>query len=383
MKKTIWTMVALVFLLSGLLAAQTPDEEYLKAMQIQDKCQQIQALDAYIANYAGKGGQYDNYAYAYYCVTPCATKNAQKAIEYGEKALTMSGLDEQTRLQIIGTIPSLYASLGQMDKAKAAVQRIIDLGKASSDPKTSAQLQAKGYVALGQFAEKAGDYAGAANTYITAYGLLKDPVILKQFHILAATLLKAQKYAEAEKVLREFYAADQGPESASLLAQTLYSEGKVDEALAIYREAYAKKRTGRLAQNIATILNKEVKTNPALKSQAIDANIEAGILTPSLEKNYFQAAFNLYVSSNPELADINAKIEEHNKNIEQLTKTYNDRYGTKSEDELTGAEKVSMKKLTDAIESEKAAIEQIKASSSGVQEKFNQLVAQARARLGR
>jgi tetratricopeptide (TPR) repeat protein len=383
MKKTIWTALTLTFLLAGLLAAQTADEEYLKAMQIKDKCQQIQALDAYITTYGGKGGQYDNYAYAYYCITPCATKNAQKAVEYGEKALTMSGLDETAKLQIMGTIPSLYASLGQMDKAKAAVQRIIDLGKASSDPKVSAELQSRGYLALGQFAEKAGDYSGAAETYITAYGILKDPNILKQFNLLASTLLKGQKYAEAEKVLRQFYAADKGPESAALLGQTLYKEDKLDEALGIYKEAYAKKKTGFLAQNIATILNRQVKTNPALKAQTIDALIEAGLLNPSMQKNYFQAAQNLYISSNPDLADINAKIEEHNRNIADMTKTYNDKYGTKSEDELTGPEKVSMKKLNDAIESEKRAIDQIKASQTGVIEKFNQLVAQARARIGR
>jgi tetratricopeptide (TPR) repeat protein len=384
MKKTIGITVPLLFLMmAGLLAAQSADEEYLKAMQIQDKCQQIQALDAYLTKYAGQGGQYDNYAYAYYCVTPCATKNAQKAIDYGEKALVMSGLDDQTKLQIMGTIPSLYASLGQMDKAKAAVQRIIDKGKASSDPKISAELQARGYLALGQFSEKAGDYAGAANTYITAYGILKDPAILKQFNILAATLLKAQKYAEAEKVLRQFYDADKGPESASLLAQTLYKEGKTNEALAVYKEAYARKKTGSLAQNIATILNNQVKTNPALKSQTIDALIEAGLLNPSMQNNYFQAAKNLYISSSPDLADINTKIQEHNRSIEELTKTYNDKYGTKSEDELTGSEKVSMKKLTDAIEAEKRAIEQIKSSQSGVQEKFNLLVAQARSRVGR
>ncbi|HYA48729.1 MAG TPA: hypothetical protein VEG35_03435, partial [Burkholderiales bacterium] len=200
MRKTLWTTVTLVFLLSGLLAAQTADEEYLKAMQIQDKCQQIQALDAYLAKYAGQGGQYDNYAYAYYCVTPCATKNAQKAIDYGEKALGMSGLDDQTKLQIMVAIPQLYAGMGQMDKAKAAAQKIIDKGKASSDPKAGPALQASGYLLIGEFAEKAGDFGGAANAYITAYGVLKDPSISKKLNNLAATLYKNQKYAEAEQV---------------------------------------------------------------------------------------------------------------------------------------------------------------------------------------
>jgi tetratricopeptide (TPR) repeat protein len=383
MKKTLWTAATLVFLLTGLLAAQSADEEYLKAMQLSDKCQQIQALDAYITQYAGKGGQYDAYAYAYYCLTPCPTKNGQKAIDYGEKALTMSGIDETVKLQITFSIPSLYAGMGQMDKAKASVQRIIDKGKASADPKTAAQLQASGHVLLGQFAEKAGDYGTAAASYIKAYGILKDPSITKQLNNLASTLYKSQKYVEAEKVFREFYAADQGSESASLLAQTLYKEGKVDEALTIYREAYAKKKTANLALNIAVILNKEAKTKPSLKPEAINALIEAGLLNAAQQKNLHQAALNLYISDSPDLAAINTQIEEHNKNIAEMTKTYNDKYGSKSDDDLTGPEKVSMKKLNNAIESEKQAIEQIKAQQKGVIDKFNQLVAQVRAKLGR
>ena len=383
MKRTIGITVPLLCLLTaGFLAAQTPDEEYLKAMQIKDPCQQAQALDAYITNFAGKGGQYDNYAYAYYCLSGCASKSVDKAVAYGEKALTMPATDNDTKLKIYFIIPQLYAGAGQMDKAKASAQKIIDLGKADGSP-TGAKLQASGYILLGQFAEKAGDYGSAANAYITAYGVLKDPGIKKLLDGLANTLYKNQRYADAEQVFRQFYASDKGPDSASLLAQTLYKEGKVDEALSVYREAYARKKTGGLAQNIAIILNNEAKTKPAVRPQAIDALIEAGLLVPAQQKSYFQAAFNLYVSNNPDLADINAKIQEHNKNIEELTKTYNDRYGTKSEDDLTGAEKVSMKKLTNAIEAEKAAIEQIKASQSGVNEKFNQLVAQARNRLGK
>ncbi|MGD1010063.1 MAG: tetratricopeptide repeat protein [Candidatus Aminicenantales bacterium] len=383
MKKTLWTAVTLVFLLTGLLAAQTADEEYLKAMQMSDKCQQIQALDAYIAQYAGKGGQYDAYAYAYYCLTPCAAKNAQKAIDYGEKALTMSGIDADMKVGIIYTIAETYSKSGQPDKAKATAQRLIDMGKAASDSAKGAKLQAAGYVLIGTFAEKSGDYGAAAASYITAYGILKDPSITKQLNNLASTLYKSQKYVEAEKVFREFYAADQGPESASLLAQTLYKEGKVDEALAIYREAYSKKRTANLALNIAVILNKEAKTKPSLKPEAINALIEAGLLNPAQQKNLHQAALNLYISDSPDLAAINTQIEEHNRNIADMTKTYNDKYGTKSDDDLTGAEKVSMKKLNAAIESEKQAIEQIKAQQKNVLDKFNQLVAQVRARLER
>ncbi|NTV80076.1 MAG: hypothetical protein HGA24_01450, partial [Candidatus Aminicenantes bacterium] len=180
MKRTLLAIVTLSFLCAGLAVAQSPDEEYLKAMQISDNCQKVQALEAYLAKYAGQGTTNEHWAYAYYCLTPCASKNAQKAAEYGEKALTMSGIDGQTKLGLLATIPTLYHSAGQKDKAVAAARKLIDFGKTASDAKTAAQLQAGGYVMIGQFAEKAGDFGTAAENYITAYGILKDPSISKQ-----------------------------------------------------------------------------------------------------------------------------------------------------------------------------------------------------------
>ena len=383
MKRTIYLALALVVVIPVLLSAQTADEVYLKAMQVTDNCQKIQALDAYITTYAGKGGQYDNYAYAYYCLTPCATKNAQKAIEYGQKALTMPGTDEQTKLQIYFTIPQLYAAAGQIDQAKAAAQKVIDLGKSASDPATGAKLQAAGHLLIGEFAEKAGDFGGAANSYITAYGILKDPAISKKLNGLAATLYKNQKYAEAEQVFRQFYAADKGAESASLLAQTLIKEGKTDEGLAVYREAYARKKTPALAKNIAIILNGEVKKDPSKTTETINALIEAAILNPGESKAFLQGAQNLYVGQDKSLADINAKVQEHQKAAAELTKTFNEKYGTKNEEDMTDSEKRSMKKLEDAIAAENAAITQLQGQMSGVLDRFNQLVAQTRTKLGK
>jgi tetratricopeptide (TPR) repeat protein len=379
----VWTTLAVLVFLTAHLAAQSADEDYLKAMQISDNCQKIQALDAYITKYAGQGTANEHWAYAYYCLTPCASKNAQKAADYGEKALAMSGIDEQTRVGLMATVPVFYDSAGLPDKAKAAATRLIEYGKASGNANLGRQLQAGGYELLGRFAEKAGDYGAAAENYITGYGIFNAPSIAKQLNNLASTLYKGQKYAEAEKVFRQFYAADKGPESAALLGQTLYKAGKIDEALAIYKEAYARKKTASLALNIAIILNKEVDSKPALKAQTIDALVEAGLLNPAQQKPFHQRAFNLYVSNSPDLAGINAKIEEHNKAIEELTKTYNDKFGNKSEDDLTDGEKNTMKKLNDAIEVEKQAIAQLQASQKGILDKFNQLVAQVRTKLGK
>jgi len=383
MKRILISVMTLSFLCAGLAVAQSPDEEYLKAMQISDNCQKVQALEAYLAKYAGQGTTNEHWAYAYYCLTPCASKNAQKAAEYGEKALTMSGIDGQTKLGLLATIPTLYHSAGQKDKAVAAARKLIDFGKTAGDAKTAAQLQAGGYVMIGQFAEKAGDFGTAAENYITAYGILKDPSISKQLNSLANTLYKGGKYAEAEQVFRQFYAADKGPESAALLGQTLYKQKKTDEALAIYREGYAKKRTASLAQNIAIILNAQVKTDPSKTAEAIDANIEAALLNAAQQKNFLGQAQNLFVGQDKELASSYGKIEEHSKAIEEFTKTYNSKIEGKSEDDLSDSDKRILKQLEANIEAEKQAIEKIQAGQKGVLDKFNARVAQVRQRLGK
>ncbi|MGZ8841997.1 MAG: hypothetical protein ACXW2M_10570 [Candidatus Aminicenantales bacterium] len=383
MKRTILATVTLMFALAGLAVAQSADEDYLKAMQISDNCAKVQALDAYISKYAGQGTTNEHWAYAYYCLTPCSSKSGQKAAEYGEKAIGMPGLDEQTKLGLMVTIPGLYNSIGQTDKADAAARKIIDYGKGQSNPKTAAKLQAGGYLMIGQFAEKAGNYGKAAENYITAYGILKDPSISKQLNGLAATLYKNQKFAEAEQVFRQFYAADKGSESAALLGQTLYKQNKVDEALAIYKEGYAIKKTPALALNIAIILNKEVKAKPALTSETINALIEASLLNPKESKNLLGAAEYLFVGQDKDLASSNDKIAEHNKAIEEFNKTIGTKFEGKSEEDLSDADKRLLKTLQGNIETEKQAIAQIQAGQKGVRDKFNALVAQVRTRLGK
>jgi len=383
MKRTLIATVALTFVLAGLAAGQSADEDYLKAMQLADNCAKVQALDAYITKYGGQGTTNEHWAYAYYCLTPCSSRPPVKAAEYGEKALGMPGLDGQTKLAIMATLPTLYHSAGQAAKADAAARKLIDYGKGLGDAKTGAKLQAGGYLLMGQFAEKAGDFGKAAENYITAYGILKDPSISKQLNGLAATLYKNGKFAEAEQVFRQFYAADKGPESAALLGQTLYKQGKVAEALAVYKEGYAIKKTPTLAMNIAVILNKEVKTNPALTNETINALIEAGILNPKESKNLLGGAEFLFVGQDKDLAAGNAKIEEHNKAIEEFTKTYNAKIEGKSEEDLSESDKRLLKTLEANIEAEKTAIEKIKAGQKAVRDKFAALVAQTRTRLGK
>ncbi len=383
MKRTLFAIVTLVFTLAGLAAAQSPDEEYLKAMQLSDPCQKIQALDAYIGKYAGQGTTNEHWAYAYYCLEKCASRPAQKAAEYGEKAMGMAGIDNATKLQLMIAVPQLYYSAGQTGKADAASQKLIDYGKGLSDAKIGSQLRATGYFLIGDAAEKAGDSTKATENYILAYEAFKDPNIVKKIGALADKLYKAQKFAEAEQVLKRFYAADQGPESATVLAQSLDKQGKVDEALAIYREAYSKKKTGNLAKNIARILNSQVKADPSKTNEAINALIEAALLNPKEASKYTEGAKYLFVGQDKDIASSYDKIAEHNKAIEEFTKTYNSKIEGKNEEDLSESDKRLLKTLESNIETEKQAIAKIQAGQKGVLDKFNALVAQVKTRLGK
>jgi hypothetical protein len=383
MKRTILATTTLMFVFVGLAAAQSADEEYLKAMQVADGCAKIQALDAYIQKYAGQGTTNEHWAYAYYCLTPCASTNAQKAAEYGEKAVTMAGLDNDTKLKLMIAIPQYYYKAGQADKGNASALKLVEFGKSYPNAKAGAQLQATGYFLIGSAAEKAGDNAKATENYILAYNTFKDPNIVKQIKTLADKLYKAQKYAEAEQVLRRFYAADQGPESATVLAQTLHKQGKTDEALAIYREAYAKKKAPGLALNIAMILNGQVKTDPSKTNEAVNALIEAALLNSKDSTKLLEQAKYLFVSQDKELASSYDKIAEHNKAIEEFNKTIGTKFEGKSQEDLSEADKRLLKTLEANIEAEKQAIAKIQAGQKGVLDKFNALVAQVRTRLGK
>ncbi len=383
MKRTLLAIVTLGIVLTGLAVAQSADEEYLKAMQISDNCQKSKALEAYIGKYAGQGTTNEHWAYAYYCLTPCASTDAGKAAAAGEKALGMEGLDNGTKTQLVIAIPQLYYKAGQTDKADAAALKLIEYGKGLSDAKTGSQLRATGYFLIGKAAETAGNNTKATENYILAYDAFKDPNIVKQIKSLADKLLKAQQLAEAEGVLQKFYEADQGPESATVYAQTLYKQDKIDKALEIYREAYAKKRTGSLAQNIAIILNAQVKTNASKTMEAVNANIEAAFLVPAQQKNFLGMAQNLFVGQDKELASSYTKIEEHKKAIEEFNKTIDQKFEGKSEDELSATDKRLLQTLNANIEAENQAIAKIQASQKGVLDKFNALVAQVKSRLGK
>jgi len=380
-------------LLTGLVAwAQNPaDEAYIKAMTVQDNCEKVKLLKDFINQYAGKGSQYENYAYAYLCLIQCPSKSLQESINYGEKALAAGGLDAEVRVSLMAYLANNYISRGQnLDKAKNYGHQLIEIGKAEkskegANPDKWNKIMAAGYYILGNAAEKSKDTAAAVNAYLSAYSISKDRNIMASVRKLGKTYVDAKNFAEAEKVYRAIYNQSKDPNDAILLGQLLNRAGKNDEALALLKEAYAKKKTGEVAFSIAVILANKAKTDPSVVNEAVRYSLEAAFLPNPNSEKAKEMAEGLFFTMNKDLKYNETVLAIQNKvrELDDLTKVFNERFGGKSEDELTDKDKKKIKEFQADIDALQAEIDKLKKQQEAAIAKFNQLMEETRRRLGK
>ncbi len=395
MRTKITILLAAVPLLFAPLLAQTEcDDAYVKAMTAQTAAQRVQMLKAYLAQCGGKGNQYENFAYANLSLLDYPGKTAAEAISHGEKALALGGLDDLTKCQLLIQLSALYSQNGQnLDKAKSYAQQVIETAKAAksksaedtgTNPAQWNQFIGAGHFALGQAQEKAKDYKSAVDSYATSYTMLKNPQILSSIKKLGKTLYDGKAYGDAEKAFKAAYAATKDDAIAVFYAQSLYRNGKDAEALALFKEIYARKKSGELAYNIGIIIAKEAKTNPAATNDAIRYLLEAAFTYPAQSKQAMQLAETLFFLNNKELRynETVTEIQAKAKKIEELTKTYNSRFGNKEEDELNNTEKAEMQSLLAEIEIENKELEKLQSAQNMAIAKFNKLLEDTKQRLG-
>jgi tetratricopeptide (TPR) repeat protein len=392
-KRGLTTIIVSLFLFNFLQAqTNTADDDYIKAMTSNDPCQRIQLLKAYVAKYAGQGTKYENFAYAQLCLTLCPTKTPKETIDYGEKALAAGGLDDLTKCQLLINLSVLYSQTGQsLEKAKSCAIQVVELARANKDKEAGTEtadqwnkLIGAGYFALGQAQEKAKDDKGAVDSYVNSYNILKNPQILASLKKVGKALYEAKMYADAEKAFKAAYSITRDFESCAFYAKSLYRNGKNGESLAYFKEAYGKQKNGEIAYNIGIILAKDSKTNPALANEAIKYLLEASFLSPANSQQALSLAESLFFTANKDLKyNENIKqIEEINKKIDELTKTYNTKFEGKNEDELSDAEKREMKTLLDSIEVEKKNLQKLESDQNLSVAKFNKLLDETKQRLG-
>ena len=393
MRKIIVVLIALtLFLPSSFFAQSEADQAYIKAMTSQDPGQKAQLLKEYIRKYAGQGTKYENFAYANLCLLQYPGKTPQETANYGEKALALDGLDSLTKAQVLIQVAGIYVATGQnLSKAQSYASQIIQLAqsnKAKADKANAAKqwqtFQGAGYFVQAQAMEKAGNLNGAVKAYLNSYSILKNNQIIASLKKVGKALYDRQKYNEAAQAFKLPATSMNDFPSLVYYAKALHRAGKTSEALKYYKQAYAKEKSGELAYNIGIILAAQTKTKPLLSQEAIDYLLQAAFLSKTYSEKAMKLAESLFFTQNPTL-QYNETVKElatRAKNLENLTNTFNSKFGNKEEEELSEEEKMEMEKLLKQIEAEQQAIKDLEAKQQAALDKFNQLIAQTKQKLG-
>ena len=395
MRTKILLLIAIVPLLFGPIFAQNEcDDSYVRAMTEKNPAQQAQLLKDFLAKCAGKGSQYENFANANLSLLNYPGKTPAEAVSYGEKAISLGGLDDLSKCQILLQLSALYSQSGQnLEKAKSYGLQVTEVAKAAKSKETEGattsagqwnKMIGAGYFTMGQAQEKAKDYKGAIDSYANSYSLLKNPQIMASIKKLGKTLYDAKAYDDAEKAFKTAYTITKDNDIAGVYAQSLYRNNKDAEALALFKEIYGRQKSGETAYNIGIILAKEAKTNPAATSEAIRYLLEASFTYPAKSREAMKLAETLFFLNNKELKynETVSEILAKGKKIEELTSAYNTKFGNKDEEDLSDGEKSEMKTMLANIEAEKKALEKLQSEQNMAIAKFNKLLDDAKLRLG-
>lgn len=392
MKRILLIAVIFSIVCSGVALAQSEaDQIYIKAMQAATPAEKAKLLKEFISQHAGKGSQYDNYAYANLCLLQYQGKQlTAETAALGEKAIAAGGIDDMMKGTLLTVIANIGITTNQFDKAKASAQQLIQHANASkgkeaeaSNAAAWAQMIGGGHYLMAQAQEKTKDIKGALESYDQAYKILKSNAILVEVKKIAKTFYDAQKWSEAEEVYRYLAGTGKDADSLTQLAQVLNKQGKQAEALQMFKDMYAKNKTGNMAYNIGIMLANEAKANPALTNDAIAFLLDAGFLDPKRTKACTDMAQSLFFSQDKEWNNRIKVLNESQALITDWTKTINTKFGEKGEDELTPDEKREYRKLKDLITKEQAAMDGLMAQQKAGSGKFDALVAAAKKRTGK
>lgn len=393
MKKTaLTTLIMILFISSSLPAQIEANQDYIKAMTTSIASQKVKLLKEYLAKYAGKRTQYENFVYAALCVQNYAGKTARETIEYGEKALALGGLDDLTKCRILITVSGIYSQRGQnLEKAKNYASQVIQIAKANKNNNSADATPAQwnkfigaGYFTHGQALEKSKYLKEAVDSYINSYNILKDAQIANSLKDVGKSLYKFKFYKDAEKafeipvsVLKDFI-------SYAFYAKTLYKNKKKEEALKYFKLAYGKQRSGEMAFYIGIILADKTKSNPSVSQEAIRYLLEASFLSAANSKKAMELAESIFFTSkrNTKYNQNVKELQKLSNKLESLTNKFNKKFGEKDEEDLSDAELKEMNNMLKDIEFEEKDIQKIKAEQKIVLENFNKLIEETKQRLG-
>ncbi len=277
--------------------------DYTTALTKKAGAERIAALETYIKNYPNAAQNvFTKLAYYWLTVDNYNTKNYDKTIRNGEKALSLGGLEAKLEASIYLMLGSSFGvksfSGYNKDKAMMWADKAIDFSQ-----KNDVSDIAKDAKALKN------ELSGANRPVKVLTSLEKIGVLYTQ-----------KKYEEAISAYNSFGETDKQDEKIfELYARSLMAANKLDAAIKEFNEAYAKNRKAINAERLGNIYLEKAKKDKKFYDQAINYYIEAGLLYKN-EKNTSRqnallknAQFWLF-----EKYDYNARIKKYNATVKPV-----------------------------------------------------------------
>jgi len=372
-------------------AQDTCSDDYIKAVSANSPSEKYNLLKAWVASCSGKGIQYENFAYAYLCTLQVPGKSSQEIVDYGEKALSFGGFDDDMKYTILISVASSYIQLGNnLSKARDYAAQAIRIatsnknkGSDAGDPAQWNQLIGAGHYVQAQAFEKEKNLKAAVTAYINSYNILRNKQITSTLAKIGQSLYNAKSYTDAEKALKVASTALRDFGTIFLYAKCLHRGGKKSEALTFYKQAYTKQKNGEIAYNIGLILAGEVQQNGTSANEAIRYLLDASFLSAANSKQAMSLAESLYFSNIDKTFNDKIKLlGDKSKDQENLTNDFNKKFGEKDEEELTDAERTEMDAMLKKLDAIQGEIEKLQTEQAASLDKWQQQIEQAKQRLG-
>jgi len=392
MRKAILSSLIIFVAISVYLPAQdTCSEDYTKAMTANSPSEKYDLLKAWVASCSGKGIQYENFAYAFLCTLQVPGRPAQEIVDYGEKALSFGGFEDDMKYGILISVASSYIQIGNnLAKARDYSDQAIMIattnkskGSAAGDPAQWNQRIGVGHYVQAQAFEKEKNLKAAVPAYINSYNILRNKQIVSSLAKIGQSLYNAKSYADAEKALKVASTALRDFGTTALYAKCLHRGGKKSEALTSYKLAYTKQKNGEIAYNIGLILAGDVQQNGTSANEAIRYLLDASFLSAANSKQAMDLAERLHFNNIDKTFNDKVKLlGDKSKEQENLTNDFNKKFVEKDEEDLTDAEKTEMDSMLKKLETIQGEIENLQTDQAASLAKWQQMIAQAKQRLG-
>jgi hypothetical protein len=296
--------IALIFLLAASFSwAQNLENagiDYTTALQKKPGAERVAAFDAYIKNYPDPAQNvFTKLAYYWLTVDNYNTKNFDKAIRNGEKAIALGGMEAKLEAGVYLILGSSFGATNNKDKALTWADKAHTFAQKNNMGDIVKQAQAL-----------KNELSGAP----------KQPAKPLTSLEKIGQLYQANKYNEAISIFNSFGNDDKNDEKIfEIYARSMMKAGKLDAALNEFSNAYTKSRKAINAERLGNIYLAKAEKDKKFYDNAINCQLEAGLLynkennPKRREALMTNAKYWLYEKYN-----YNAKIKKYNASVKPV-----------------------------------------------------------------